>query len=210
MAPFGIQTVYMNEVVFEEGWRGASAYILKKGSIEISIRVRGKKVVIKTLEPVAVFGEMALILREHKRTATALARMDSEVVVISREVFEDYIQRTPQIIRTVLETFASRLRETTQKVSRTPDLFLAICNILNLMLIHDRTELVYDQTVEILSRTLLVDTSEIKDKLEILENSALVAIRTTEKTKKLILLVPSEGFYQKAVRLHQIISTVIR
>ena len=89
---------------------GTVAYILREGGVEISVEVEGSKKVL------TVFGEMALVLPDHQRTATAAAADCSEVVEIAKSDFDDYIDSSPAVIAAALKALVDRLRETTVRL----------------------------------------------------------------------------------------------
>ena len=92
------RTVLKHNVLFTEGSKGDEAYILTEGKIEISGTVAGRKKVFAVLSPVSMFGEMALFLEKHARTATAIALEDAKVVVLHGDDLESYIQTAPPAI----------------------------------------------------------------------------------------------------------------
>lgn len=206
MSVFFLKEYDQGCVIFEEGMPGYAAYILKKGSVEISTTVCEKKIVIATLKPLAVFGEMALLLKGNKRTATAIALEDSEVIEIDKKAFDQYVQKSPKIIRVLLTTFADRLRETTIAASRKPDIFLAICNILSLAAPQREADIIYEDTVGVIAKALLIDPSEIEEKLNMMENLGLIEIRDKAGKDKIIRLPEKEEFYERAVKLHGLLS----
>ena len=118
MSNFHVRKFSQNETICEEGSTGAVAYILRKGSVEISFDVGGNKKVLTILKPVTVFGEMALILEDHKRTATATALEHSEVVEIEKKDFDKYIEKSPQVIAAALKALVERLLETTSRLKK--------------------------------------------------------------------------------------------
>ena len=59
---FTTRQFYANDIIFKEGSTGHVAYILKEGSVEISLNTGKRKTVLALLSPVCVFGEMALLL----------------------------------------------------------------------------------------------------------------------------------------------------
>lgn len=194
-------------VIFKQGMPGYAAYILKKGSVEISTMVCDKKIVIATLEPVAVFGEMALLLKGNKRTATATTLKESEVIEIDKRAFDQYVQKSPKIIRGLLTTFADRLRETTIAASRKPDVFLAICNILSLAAPQVQGDIIYEDTVGVIAKALLVDPSEVEEKLTMMKAFGLIEINGKTGGGETISLPMKEEFFERATRLHNLLST---
>lgn len=192
-----------NEVIFKEGLTGNVAYILKKGHVEISVETHGRKVVLTTLKPVTVFGEMALMLKEHKRTATAIALEHSEMVEIGKKAFDDYVERSPQVIATVLMALVNRLQITTVTSSRSPDIFIGTSEILNLLAIHDSRQLFYDKTVKAISNALVADIGHIEHILTIMEACNLIELRQDAIGEKIIHVPWDDDSLERAMKIDE-------
>ncbi len=202
---FPVEKYRGGEVIFSEGSKGYSAYILKSGRVEISVTVSGEKVVLTMLEEKTVFGEMALVLEAHNRTATATALGDSEVVKISKDTFDKYMEDSPRFVSVCLIAIAGRLQETTTKASRIPDPFLGVSQILHLFSAHDKDELSYGKTVEAISKALLKEKTEIAKVLSMMESFNLLEWRKNQKGEKTIRLIPGSDFLKKALKIHEIL-----
>lgn len=99
------------EAIFFEGQPGDCAYIIERGAVDIVARVDGKPdVVIGRLGPGDLFGEMALIDMP-LRSATAVAREETELLVIPRSHFEARIDVTDRLVRLFLQVLMERYRE---------------------------------------------------------------------------------------------------
>jgi CRP/FNR family cyclic AMP-dependent transcriptional regulator len=86
-------------------------FLLKKGQIQLyRISPDGKKLVIATLDPGAVFGEMALIGQGMHNTF-AEATEDSEIYVMSRDDVEQLLLTKPKVALRISEALGRRLRE---------------------------------------------------------------------------------------------------
>jgi hypothetical protein len=143
-------------------------------------------------------------MSERKRTATAKALKRSEVVEVSKETFEHYIKDSPRFITAVLNTLVNRLKSTTEKASKTPNLFMAICEILNLFLIHGQIELQYDPTVEMMSRALFVEVPLIEEQLNLLKAFNLIKLNALGGGRKMILsLLKKENFLLEAKKIYR-------
>ena len=94
--------------VFSEGDPGDRLYIVRSGSVELS--AHGD--VLETLGEGGIFGEMAVIDRE-PRSASAVARSDSELVAIDKRRFWFLVQETPYFAEIVMRVMADRLRRNT-------------------------------------------------------------------------------------------------
>ena len=202
---FPVEKYRGGEVIFSKGAKGYSAYILKSGRVEISVMVSGEKVVLTTLEEKSVFGEMALVLEAHNRTATATALGDSEVVKISKDTFDKYMEDSPRLISVCLIAIAGRLQETTTKVSRIPDAFVGVSQILHLFSVHDKEELLYGKTVEAISKALLKEKTEIAKVLLMMESFNLLKWGENRKGAKAIHLIAGSDFIEKALKIHEIL-----
>ena len=204
---FPVEKYRGGEVIFSEGSKGYSAYIVKSGRVEISVTADGEKVVLTTLEERSVFGEMALVLEAHNRTATATALGDSEVVKIPKDVFDKYMNDSPKLISVCLIAIAGRLQETTTKASRSPDAFLGVSQVLHLFTVHDKEELLYGKTVEAISKALLKEKTEIAKVLSMMESFNLLEMKKNEKGEKTIHLISGHDFIEKAVKINEILKS---
>ena len=194
-----------NQVVFLEGSTADEAYLLKKGRIQISVEVAGRKVALTTLTENTVFGEMALVLKEHKRTATATAVEDSELVKIPKSVFDKYVNASPKLISTCLFTIAGRLQSTTRKATKSPDSYEGVAQIVNLLAMHERWVLSHDETRGAIAGALLKDETEIADILSLMESLNLIEVKDSHQGKRMIHLIEKDRFLEKALNIFNVL-----
>lgn len=103
-----------SEIIFTEGSRGSTAYIIEKGRVGIySINVNGERQLIAILRRNAMFGEMALI-DDAPRSATAVALDDCELSTISVKTFKYLMAHDPFSLQPLLKILSRRLREATE------------------------------------------------------------------------------------------------
>jgi serine/threonine-protein kinase len=100
--------------IVEEGAFGDAAYIIVKGTCEVSKRIAGVSSVLRRLGPGDVFGEMA-ILSGNIRTATVRAIEDTTVRVVTRERLQEELGLDSWLAKFVL-ALADRFRELDQKL----------------------------------------------------------------------------------------------
>lgn len=107
------------KVLIKEGEVGNEMYIVYSGGVEIKKRTRaGDDYTVVQLDASqnVFFGELALI-DDDKRSATVIATLDSEFIVISKEDFLAFGNRHPHIglpiTRAIAKILAGRLRKTT-------------------------------------------------------------------------------------------------
>ena len=197
---FLVRNFLKYSVIFGEGSKGDTAYLLKEGRVEISKMMDGKKKVFAILKPVSMFGEMAILLGDEKRTATAVALEDSKVVEVKRDDFEDYMRQSPAIISTLLNVLVHRLKTATTKSLRVPNLFLGICNIFSLYGKHGMRSLNYLDTLNILSTTFNTNKESVDKALKMLEEAGILEFRMNDQRERTIYLLETEDIAAKAAK----------
>ena len=197
---FLVRNFLKYSVIFGEGSKGDTAYLLKEGRVEISKMMDGKKKVFAILKPVSMFGEMAILLGDEKRTATAVALEDSKVVEIKKDDFEDYMRQSPAIIATLLNVLVHRLKTATTKSLRVPNLFLGICNIFSLYGKHGMRSLNYLDTLNILSTSFNTNKESIDKALQMLEEAGMLEFRMNDQRERTIYLLETEDIAAKAAK----------
>ena len=188
MINFPVHTYSKGKIIFEEGALGEIAYILKTGSIEISVEGAEGKLVLAQLHPGAIFGEMALLLKKNKRTATAVALEDSEVIAIYKNYFLEYLKDSPVVIVTLLTGLIERLQETTSRLLKSNRLVAQIEEILQLLISHGVETIKYDDIVRTFCRCTEVEPAAIEDQLRHLEKLGHIQIFEDNKNRRIIKL----------------------
>lgn len=113
-----VRTASPGEVIFAEGSMGNRLmYVIKEGSVEISITRGERKVVLSTLGRGQFFGEMALLSTE-PRSATAKALTYCEFQVIEADALERLIDKSSPIVRHMLRTLITMVKKKDELVAR--------------------------------------------------------------------------------------------
>ncbi len=99
-------------VLFSEGDAGAEMFYVVDGEIEL----RKSGSIVKIAHAGDYFGEMSLLL-QLPRTATAVARGEAHVVVISRDNYETIVRENPAIVMKLLQEMGRRLKATTDALA---------------------------------------------------------------------------------------------
>jgi CRP/FNR family transcriptional regulator, cyclic AMP receptor protein len=102
-------------VLFEEGQPGDYMYVVQSGEIEIRRQVGETERVLAVLPPGEFFGEMA-ILNGRPRSATAVVRTTSRLLVIEGKTFEAMLRARPEIALRIIKSLATRLENANQHV----------------------------------------------------------------------------------------------
>ena len=111
-----ISTVKKGKVFYRPEETGEVLFILKQGRVQLyRISPEGKKLVIASLGPGTLFGEMALLGQQmHNTFAEAVG--DCLICVMSRKDLERLILSKPQIALRVLEITSRRLRDAEERL----------------------------------------------------------------------------------------------
>ena len=106
------ETYPAGETIFDQGDEADRMYVVDRGSV--ALQVGG--LVVETVGPGGLFGEMAVVDRD-PRSAAAVAETDSEVIGIDKRRFWFLVQETPFFAEIVMRVMASRLRQMNQALS---------------------------------------------------------------------------------------------
>ena len=177
---FLVKSFLAHQVVFTQSSHGDDAYLLTEGRVEISTMVDGRKKVLAILSPPSLFGEMALFLEDQARTATAMTLEDSRMVLITRDSLDKYMADAPQAISSIMTVLVHRLKATTKKAGRAPNVPVALLHILRLFQLNGVTAVKYDSLVRHLSEVFVMSSEHMEGHLAALVESGRIAIRTQD------------------------------
>ena len=103
------QQIKKGEILFFQSDASELAYIVRSGILSIILNSSdGRDMVINEMRTGDMFGELG-ILTKQPRSTSAMARTDTELLVIPRKAFLRIIDDEPQIARRLLDITASRL-----------------------------------------------------------------------------------------------------
>ena len=99
-----------DEVIFAINEPADGLYVVASGRVKVSIpSSEGKEIIIATLGPGQIFGEMALI-DDEPRSASVVAQLASTTYRIRRADFERILELHPSMARKLLRELSLRLR----------------------------------------------------------------------------------------------------
>jgi len=102
------------DTLFRQGDPADALFVVLVGRLQVIVEDdAGGSRAVDTLEKGAVIGEMALLLGE-TRSATVVARRDSELLRIGRAGFEGLLARHPQAAFELAKVLGARLKRTTR------------------------------------------------------------------------------------------------
>ncbi len=112
-----VRTFEAGEVIFREGERGDTMYVLLEGAVELKKRVEGGEAVLKVVDtPNDFFGEMTL-LDDRPRSATAVAARRSRLLAVDRPSFESMILQNGKFALKIIKVLVERIRRSNEQVS---------------------------------------------------------------------------------------------
>ena len=105
--------------LFNMGEPGDSMYIVRKGSVELYVKdTTGTKIVLADCGVGEIFGELSLF-DGGPRTATAVTREESELLVLDRGDLLQFVRRNPDASLDLLATMGQRIRSTDEVLRKT-------------------------------------------------------------------------------------------
>jgi CRP-like cAMP-binding protein len=104
-----------DQVLFREGARANSGYVVAAGGLRLAVGPRRKAVA--TCEAGTLIGELALLI-ETKRPATATAMVASQVLEIDRKLILRMLSEYPQVAVRWRQTMSERLLATVTDLGR--------------------------------------------------------------------------------------------
>ena len=145
---------------------GEVLFILKKGKVQIyKMSSEGRKLVIETLGPGTVFGEMSLV-GTGLYDAFAEAMEDSLICVMNRRDVEKLILTKPKVGIRLLDAMGRRLRESEERLEET--MFHEVPSRLAALLLRLRSESDSD--------TLATTHEELADQLGVYRETVTTAL----------------------------------
>jgi hypothetical protein len=132
---YNIKPFHKGQIIFREGQKANTAYLVKSGSVTIQKMIDGKRVTLANIKAGGIFGEMGIISGE-PRNASAIVEEFCELIIISEDTLNNVLLDSPKIVQAITKVLIERLRTTTQKISAqtAANAFLGTCNIIEFMM----------------------------------------------------------------------------
>lgn len=106
------QSFATGEAVFKQGDPPRAAYLIQAGSVNIVVGEGDEATVVGSLGAGELLGEMALVDAQ-PRSATAVAKQPTTVVVITAIEFAKRLERSDPFVRSMVRVLTQRLRKMT-------------------------------------------------------------------------------------------------
>lgn len=112
-----LMRVERGQFIFYQSDFAENCYLVLSGLVSILLEsFDGREMVINEMRPADIFGELG-VLTGQSRSASAVARTDSELLVFPRQAFQGILEAEPLLTRRILEITANRLRGSSQRES---------------------------------------------------------------------------------------------
>ena len=109
------KTFQKNTILFSEGDKTDSLYVICSGKVKVTITDKdGKEIILSMLGPGEYFGEMSLLDSE-PRSATVMTREATELLIVSKNNLMEIFSSNP-IAFNLLKGLLNRLREANKKI----------------------------------------------------------------------------------------------
>lgn len=109
--------VNKGQFIFLQSDTSDKTYLVRSGLISIILESSdGREMVINEMHPGDFFGEVGVITRQ-PRSTSAVARMESELLVFTSLAFLNLLDNEPFLARRMLEMTANRLRGSSERES---------------------------------------------------------------------------------------------
>jgi CRP-like cAMP-binding protein len=113
--PNGSRRLMKGDLLFREGDGSNAMYLIRTGMVRIFKKKGESQIEIDTLRSGQIVGEMAF-LDGNARSASAEALMDTELVEISKSIYDSTMVQVPEWLKVLLKAIVARLRSTTTKL----------------------------------------------------------------------------------------------
>ena len=108
--PFRQRTVAAGEIIFLKDQAADAAYVILKGDVEAGSQSRdGKFIVLNRMKAGEMFGEIALLSEDGKRTASTMSEGGCELLVVPREMFDKRLQKADPLLHYIIGHLCRRL-----------------------------------------------------------------------------------------------------
>lgn len=108
-------TVKADEILFRQGDPGNALYLINSGEIDIVNETGNESNIIASLGSGQSFGEIALLNRD-LRTATAIAKQDSQLLKIGKDQFDALMEISPGLRKSVEQLNSKRILQNVQNL----------------------------------------------------------------------------------------------
>lgn len=115
-----LRTFSPNAFIFTEGSQSTEVYLIRSGRVELTKQVKGESMLLSTLGPKEIFGEMALI-GNSARSASAKALIETECYVLTSAAFDEKLEAMDPFLRGIFRIMSNTIRNMTSENAKMQD-----------------------------------------------------------------------------------------
>ena len=105
------------ECIVKQGEVGDCMYIVQQGEVEVILDSPSGEILLSTLRPGDVFGEMALFTKQ-PRSATTRTRGRARVLTIDKRTFLKRVHEDPSLAFRILQKMSERIQHLDGEIQR--------------------------------------------------------------------------------------------
>ncbi len=102
------QYIPKGAIIMRQGDEGTTAYLIQSGAVSVFTEQSGERVELARLETGQIFGDTALIF-DGRRTASVLAVEDCNLIIITRQAFQEKLKKSDPTVRALLTMLSNRM-----------------------------------------------------------------------------------------------------
>lgn len=191
------QIIKPGQVLFKSGDKSDGMYLIRRGEVCVYLEQEGKEVVLAKVGAGGMIGEMSLF-DQQPRSASVKAQTEAEVTLISQDDFGKLMKQIPKWFVSLMSALSSRLRTTNERLKNLESGIISASgggsmapyanvikqlHIMVLLMHKDGEKIGKDWVLRIssiesaLKEILQADTTRLKELIEILTTSGLIAER---------------------------------
>ncbi len=167
------------QIIFKENEDGEQMYIIQEGSVKISKMIAGKEHILAILNKGDFFGEMAIVSRL-KRTATATAVGEVQLLAFNREGFITMIEKNAKIGLNIIDKLCRRIESANQQIKMLVKKDIKSLIAMNLYYLCQSSEmcenLYYDKVTDTVSKNMELPIDIIQEKFDIFQKKGIIEI----------------------------------
>lgn len=114
---FNRRTIAPGEIIFLEGQQADTAYVILKGEVQVAAQGDASHRVVGRMKAGEIFGEIALLRADGRRTATTMSNDGCELLEVDRKFFDDSMAKADPLLRYVIDLLCARLVTLTGRVA---------------------------------------------------------------------------------------------
>jgi CRP-like cAMP-binding protein len=112
---FGVEAYEPGEMILQQGDLADRAYFVQGGAVEVVRVEEGKETVLARLGPGDYFGEMGLLVRDGRRTASVRAVTNTQLLALGKENFDRLLGAIPALYVEFTAKTIQRAKEHSEK-----------------------------------------------------------------------------------------------